>query len=248
MEESGPGADAMVLLARLVRPQGRHGEILADLLTDFPERFSERKRLFLVGGTSRQAAAPRKIILERHWLHKGRVVLKFTGIDSINDAEPLRGFDVAIPREERATLEGDAVYIDDLVGCRVFDLNKDVSDPHNADSRDVGDDTQEEPAAQSKSADSTYIGKVKDVDRESTAHPLLVLESEVRAEEVLIPFVKAFLVRMDLPSRRIEMKLPQGLLELNAPLTAEERGRRHLEQTADEEPGESSPYGSETPD
>ena len=36
-----------VLLARIVRPQGRHGEVLADIFTDFPEHFAERKRLFL---------------------------------------------------------------------------------------------------------------------------------------------------------------------------------------------------------
>src|SRR5690242_20546910 len=96
--ESQTGAP-WVILARLVRPQGRHGEILADILTDFPERFAERKRLFLVSReTSREPV--REALLESHWLHKGRVVLKFSGVDSINDADALRGLLVAIPASE----------------------------------------------------------------------------------------------------------------------------------------------------
>lgn len=193
-----------VLLARLVRPQGRHGEILADILTDFPERFAERKRLFLLK-PGHYGAAFREITLERHWLHKGRVVLKFAGIDSINDAEPLRGLNVVIPAEERARLDEDAVYIADLIGCRLFDLG--------------GQATPSE------------VGEIVDVDRESTAHPLLVVKG-ARSAEVLIPFVKAFLRVVDLPNKRLVMELPNGLLELNAPLTAEERAARDQERMA----------------
>ena len=62
-----PEAD-WTFLARLVRPQGRHGEILSDILTDFPERFAERKRLFLI---AQGAGTPaREVTLEKHWLHK----------------------------------------------------------------------------------------------------------------------------------------------------------------------------------
>ena len=205
----------LVLLARLVRPQGRHGEILADILTDFPERFAERKRLILTD-PRKPAAAPREIALERHWLHKGRVVLKFAGVDSINDAEPLRGLDVSVPRRERATLEDDAVYIADLIGCRVFDFHS-VSDRPST----------------TRPALAIEVGEIIDVDRESPAHPLLVVQSALSGE-VLIPFVKAFLVRIDLPNKRIEMDLPEGLLELNTPLSTEERTTRRAEQEASE--------------
>ena len=37
-----------VWLARIRRPQGRKGEVFADILTDFPEKFSERRRLWLL--------------------------------------------------------------------------------------------------------------------------------------------------------------------------------------------------------
>src|ERR1700691_1105979 len=97
-----------VLLARIVRPQGRRGEVLADIFTDFPEHFTSRKRLFLRPPVGTETM--RETRVESHWLHKGRVVLKFSQVDSIADAENLRGFEVVIAREERMPLEGDAVY------------------------------------------------------------------------------------------------------------------------------------------
>jgi 16S rRNA processing protein RimM len=178
------------IIARLVRPQGRRGEILADLLTDFPERFAERKQLYLV--VSLQSGAPaREVTLERHWLHKGRVVLKFAGIDSIDDAEALRGQLVAIPAHERAPLAGDSVYISDLIGCEVIDV----------------------------ASTRVPFGKVRDVDRDAG----LLIVASVRGEEVLVPFAKAYLLTIDVAARRIEMRLPEGLLDINAPMTEEER-------------------------
>jgi 16S rRNA processing protein RimM len=178
-----------VILARLVRPQGRIGEVLADILTDFPERFAERKRLFLVSSeTSREPV--REVALERHWLHKGRVVLKFAGVDSISDAEALRGLLVAVPVSERAKLTDGSVYIGDLIGCGVFDVNA-----------------------------AKPVGVVADVDREAG---LLEVKTP-GGEEALVPFAKAYLVRMDVAGKRIEMRLPEGLLDINAPMTDEER-------------------------
>ena len=178
------------ILARLVRPQGRRGEILADVLTDFPDRFADRTRLFLL--SSESAASPlRETVLENYWPHKDRIVLKFAGIDSINDADPLRGLLVAIPAGERAPLTDGSVYTADLVGCEIIDVNDAV----------------------------TRVGVVSDVDR---AAVLLVVKTP-NAGEVLIPFASAYLVSMDLPGKRIEMRLPAGLLEINAPITDEER-------------------------
>jgi 16S rRNA processing protein RimM len=184
-----------VLVAQLVRTQGRRGELLADLLTDFPERFAERKRLYLRKPAGEPAApSVREVRLESHWLHKGRIVLKFAGIDSISDAELLRGLDVAIPAVERAPLDDGSVYISDLIGCHVIDLRSNQRD----------------------------AGEVVDVDRDTTATPLLVVRAPGQKDEVLIPFAKAFLRKVDLDAKRIEMELPEGLLELNSPLTPEE--------------------------
>src|SRR5277367_3475138 len=156
-----------VLVAHLVRPQGRDGELIADILTDFPERFAERRHLFLLSSDGKSS---RPIELQEHWLHKGRVVLKFAGIDSISDADTLRGYDVAIPRDQRAPLEDDSIYIDDLIGCHIIDIG-----PANA-----GD-----------------IGAITSVDRETTSTPLLIVHAAGNKEELLIPFAKAYLRRID---------------------------------------------------
>jgi 16S rRNA processing protein RimM len=180
-----------VWLARIRRPQGRKGEVFADILTDFPERFAERKRLWLLRGSASGAggdASAREIELAAHWLHKGGVVLHFAGIDSITAAETLNGLIVAIPRAERAPLDEDEIYIGDLVGCTLIDV--------------AG------PAP-------VVIGEIEEVDRRAGPVALLVVRGA--AGEILIPFAKSFLRTLDLAAKRIEMALPEGLAELNAP-------------------------------
>ncbi|MGH9669657.1 MAG: ribosome maturation factor RimM [Terriglobales bacterium] len=105
-----------VTVARVVRSQGRRGEVAAELLTDFPERFAERRRLFALDASGR-----RELELESHWRHKGGVVLKFRGVESIAAAEALAGCEIQILREERAALPQGAAYVGDLMGCAVFD-------------------------------------------------------------------------------------------------------------------------------
>ncbi len=142
-----PGqVETWVWLALIRRPQGRKGEVFAEILTDFPEKFAERRRLWLLpddgsrasaaakgsaAATTGAASAPREVELAAHWLHKGGVVLHFAGVDSISAAETLAGMVVAIPREERAALGEDEVYIGDLIGCTLVD----VADGGTAESR-----------------------------------------------------------------------------------------------------------------
>jgi len=187
-----------VLLARLVRPHGRRGEIVAEVFTDFPQRFHQRSRLFLIP-PERVGTRPREVHLDNFWFLRSRIIFKFQGVDSINDAEALRGYDVVIPAAERAPLEPGSVYVSDLIGCRVFDLNR----------------------------DGAVAGEIVDVDRALSSTELLVVQSpgasRSAASEVLIPFVRDYLVHIDLPARRVEMRLPEGLLEINNPISEAEK-------------------------
>ncbi len=99
----------------MLGPQGRRGEVAAELHTSFPERFAERREL---SGLAEDGSRC-ELQLQEHWFHKGHVVLKFAGVDSISDAERLAGMELQIPAEERAELEAGAAYISDLVGCEV---------------------------------------------------------------------------------------------------------------------------------
>jgi 16S rRNA processing protein RimM len=199
-------AEEWVWLARIRRPQGRKGEVFADILTDFPERFAERRRLWLLReGASKGAGSaaesripspgslPREVELAAHWLHKGGVVLHFAGIDSISAAETLSGLVVAIPRTERAALGEDEVYVGDLIGCTLVDVAK-------------ADAPQTEPVV---------VGEIEEVDR--TAGPVALLVVRGATGEVLVPFAKSYLRRIDIEAKRVEMALPEGLADLNAP-------------------------------
>jgi 16S rRNA processing protein RimM len=180
-----------VLLARLIRTQGRHGELIAEILTDFPERFSERTQVWLLPPDAK--AAPREVEIERHWPHKGRIVLKFAAIDSISDATVLSGWHVAITREQRAPLAEDAIYIADLIGCHVID----------------------------EAAGALDLGPVLGVERGSGGAPDLLVIQHGR-DELLIPFAKALIVEINLAAQVLRMQLPAGLTAINAPLTDEE--------------------------
>jgi 16S rRNA processing protein RimM len=181
-------------LARIRRPQGRKGEVFADILTDFPEKFAERRRLWLVPDLDaprpRPAPAPREVELLHHWLHKGGIVLHFAESGSISDAEALTGLIVAIPLAERAQLDAEEVYIADLVGCTVFDVSGPAPDA---------------------------VGRIEAVDRTAGPVALLVVVAPASSEEILIPFAKSYLRRIDLEGRRVEMALPEGLVGLNSP-------------------------------
>jgi 16S rRNA processing protein RimM len=77
-------------------PQGRKGEVFAEILTDFPDKFAERRQVWLLAADVAAAAAAqaprqRQVELMNHWLHKGGVVLHFAGVDSITAAEAAEG-------------------------------------------------------------------------------------------------------------------------------------------------------------
>jgi 16S rRNA processing protein RimM len=188
---------AWIVLAHLLRPQGRKGEVLAELFTDFPERFEDQRRVFLAApGFDGDESETRPADVAAFWLpvgkNEGRVVLQIAGIDTISDAETIAGLDVIIPREERLPLEDESVYISELIGCTVYDGPREVG---------VVDDVQ-------------FAMTADGGRRLDDAAPLLAVAS-VEGDEILIPFAKAFLVEVDTEAKRIEMKLPEGLIDVN---------------------------------
>jgi len=186
-----------ITLATLLRPQGRKGEILCELFTDFPDRFDDRTRVFLAkpgfAGTETEARA---ISVISHWLpvgrNHGRIVLGFEGIDSINKAEELGGLDVLIPASERVELEEDAEYVSDLIGCVVYDSGVPVGTVTDVEFPTTSDGTR----------------------RLEDAAPLLSVLTDA-GDEVLIPYVQTFLVALKPEDKRIDMVLPVGLLDVN---------------------------------
>jgi len=144
----------------------------------------------------------REVTVEDLWPHKSFLVLKFQGIETISDAEPLVSAELQLPRSERAALEPGWTYLSDLIGCTVFDGQRE-------------------------------IGEIEDVQFGAGEAPLLVVRNKERGEEQKqraklpyeIPFAEAYLEKLDLEGKQVRMKLPEGLLEVNAPLAKEEKER-----------------------
>jgi len=129
--------------------------------------------------------------------NQGRIVLHLAGIDSITQAETLSGLDVIVPAAERLELEDDATYISDLIGCMLFDH----ADPLVTIALGVVTDV--------------YFATTPDGGRRlEDAAPILAVETPA-GDEVLVPFVKAFLIELDPAARRIDMNLPPGLADVN---------------------------------
>jgi len=121
-------------VARIVRPQGRRGEVAADILSDFPERFRHLRRVFV----ENPGQPPEPLDVETVWPHKGRLVFKFASVDTIDQASRLRGRHVLIPLQERVPLPDHRYYVWELEGCRV------VTD-RQGERQEVGTVTHVEP-------------------------------------------------------------------------------------------------------
>ena len=109
------GGAELVAVARVVKVRGLRGEVAAELLTDFPERFEWVEELIAVT----PAGERRTLAVEQSRLHAGRVLLKFAGYDTPEAARDLVGFELCVPERDAVELEDDEFFDWQLQGCRV---------------------------------------------------------------------------------------------------------------------------------
>jgi 16S rRNA processing protein RimM len=113
---------AEVAVGRLIRTRGIRGELVAEIYSLRPGRADELKGVMLdLNGRRREA------VVERVWVHDGRTVFKFAGIDSIDQAEEWAGADLLVPEAERVRAEEGEFFHADLIGCAV--IGKDAMQP-----------------------------------------------------------------------------------------------------------------------
>lgn len=186
--------EEFITLARVVKTQGRRGEVAVEVHSDVPDRFSEGMKLLGLGKTE---GVRRKLEVEGMWPHKGLVVLKFVGIDSMSDAEALIGVELQVPRTERGELEQGWTFVSDLVGCTVFDQDKEV-------------------------------GVIEAIQSGSGEAPLLIVADKA-GKKFDVPFAEAYLETLDITRKQVRMKLPEGMLEINTPMTPEEKQQQKSE-------------------
>jgi 16S rRNA processing protein RimM len=105
----------LVAIAKVIKPRGIKGEVACEMLTDFPERFEglENVTAILPDGSTRE------LKIEGHWFQQARLVLKFAEVDSIDDAEILRGADICVAESDAVDLEEGEFFDWQLEGCDV---------------------------------------------------------------------------------------------------------------------------------
>jgi len=193
------------LVARILRARGNKGEVAAEVLTDFPERLTRLQEVFL--GAPQDNSKPQRTVLKSCWLnqnHRSQMVFHFAGVNSISEAEKLRGFEVLLPLEQRASLPEGWHFVSDLIGCSVFETPSNV--PVAASS----------PCSLAEAP--ALLGTVRDVQfpgEEIAGTPLL--EVDTSQGELLIPLAGDICTKIDPRARRIDVMLPEGLRELNQP-------------------------------
>ena len=107
--------EELVAVAKITKSRGLRGELVADVLTDFPERFDDLQTVIGLFPNGER----RELKIERFWFQKGRIILKFAGFDSIETAESLRGVEVCVPESEAIELDVDEFFDWELTGCEV---------------------------------------------------------------------------------------------------------------------------------
>ena len=112
----------MALVGRIARAHGNRGQVIVNLETDFPEeRFQPGAELCIERGgrveTLRLAAV--------RYQHD-RPVLTIEGVETMNDAEALAGYELRVPVDRLAKLAAGTFYRHDLIGCRVETIGGDA--------------------------------------------------------------------------------------------------------------------------
>jgi 16S rRNA processing protein RimM len=189
MVASDPSGE-WITLAMVIKTQGRRGEVAVELHTDIPDRFRQEMRLWALAKDGQR----REVTVEDLWPHKSYLVLKFAGIETISDAEPLVGAELQLPRGERAELQPGWTYLSDLIGCTVFDGQREIGQIE-----DVHFGAGEAPLL-------VVRNRNKERGEEEKRRAKLPYE---------IPFAEAYLEKLDLERKQVRMRLPEGLLEVN---------------------------------
>lgn len=113
--------EELVAVAKIVRTRGLKGEVVAEILTDFPERFETLETVTAVYPGGQRA----ELTIEKFWFQNDRVVFKFAGFDSIESGETLRNVEICVPESDAVALDEGEYFDWELAGCTVETIGGD---------------------------------------------------------------------------------------------------------------------------
>ncbi|KAL9271134.1 Ribosome maturation factor RimM-like protein [Drosera capensis] len=197
--EASPSGSKFIEVGYLHDAHGLKGEISIKHTTDFPEmRFSKGKRWLRRKISGREDVQEVELVSGRiHSKHKSWIV-KFDGIDDVDQAKQLIGATLLVQEHDRPMLEEGEFYSADLIGMQVIlkETGKPVGtvvDVHNYGASDL-------------------LRVLLDSSLESATPKSEIAESD---PVVWIPFVEAIVPDVDISKKEMHITPPKGLLELN---------------------------------
>lgn len=163
----------------ITQTHGIRGEVKVFPLTDDISRFKNMKNLLLDGGKDGYIS----LEVENARPQKNLVILKFKGIDNINDIEKYKGQGLYVTKENRVELKDDEYFIADLIGCEVYvDIDSDKK-----------------------------FGTISDV-METGANDVYEITLE-NGKTVLVPAIKECILNVDIEGGRVDIHLLEGLMD-----------------------------------
>ena len=163
----------------ITQTHGIKGEVKVFPLTDDVMRFKNMKNLLLDTGKDGYIS----LDVENMRTQKNLVILKFKGIDNINDIEKYKGCGLYVTKGNRVSLKKDEYFIADLIGLKVY--------------------TDQDPDKE--------LGKVTDV-LQTGANDVYEITT-VDGKTFLLPAIKDCVLNVDVNADRMDIHLLKGLLE-----------------------------------
>lgn len=107
-------------VGKIVNTHSLKGEVKVISSTDFEEqRFEKGTELLITRGNQ----VVKEVTVESYRTHKNNLLVKFVGIDSIEEAEKLKNLQIKIDSDNIGELEENEFYFHEIIGCEVFDEN-----------------------------------------------------------------------------------------------------------------------------
>ena len=162
----------------ITQTHGIKGEVKVFPLTDDISRFKNMKNLLLDAGKEGYIS----LEVENVRPQKNLVILKFKGIDNINDIEKYKGRGLYVTKDSRVDLEADEYFIADLIGVKVY-LDTD---------------------------ETNEFGEITDV-LQTGANDVYEVEMS-NGGSVLVPAIKDCILSVDMENNKMIIHLLDGLL------------------------------------